>query len=229
MQPYIFPYIGYFQLINQSDIFVSLDDVNFIKKGWINRNRIIVNKNEHTFTIPVSKTSQNKKINEHFVSIDQKWKNSFLKTIYCSYSKSPYFKSVFSLIEKCLSFEDLNCASFIENTIKECCLFIGINTPITKSSKLIKNEMLVGEERIIEICKMNKASSYINPIGGQNLYSKESFEQEDINLNFIKSDLTFKYPQKSNEFLAGLSIIDLLMNLSTEKVYLLINTKFEIS
>lgn len=99
MQPYLFPYIGYFQLLNAVDMFVVFDDVNFIKKGWINRNNILVNRQKYLFTVPLKDASQNKLIKEVQIA-DDGWQEKFLKTVAQSYKKAEFFDEAFALIEK---------------------------------------------------------------------------------------------------------------------------------
>ena len=113
MQPYFAPYIGYFQLINEVDIFVIYDDVNFIKKGWINRNNILINGQPNLFSIPLINVSQNKKINETYISLDQKWKTEFLKRIQIAYKKAPYFEEAYVLVKKIILYSENNLAVFI--------------------------------------------------------------------------------------------------------------------
>ena len=105
MQPYFFPYIGYFQLINLVDVFVVYDDVNYIKKGWINRNNILINKKSFLFSLPLQNMSQNKLINEIFLVEDTNWRISLLNTIQITYKNAPYFDEVYSLIEEIISYK----------------------------------------------------------------------------------------------------------------------------
>jgi hypothetical protein len=200
MQPYIFPYIGYFHLIDSVDTFVFYDDVNFVNSGWVNRNKILVNNKEFLFTVP-SDWSQNKKINEIFVTTDyKKWQKKFLSTLKHTYGKEKFFKETSNLIEKTLSCsENLNdiCKTSIINTLE----YLEIEKNIIHSSDIFKNENLKSNDRIKDICKKSKADVYINTSGGKALYSKEDFAKEFIQLYFIKS----------KENLNFLSIIDTMM------------------
>ena len=217
MQPYIFPYIGYFQLINAVDKFVIYDDVNFINRGWINRNRILVNGKDSLFTIPLKDASQNKLINEIEVNWDAAWKNKFLKTIEQSYKKAPFYKEGLDIIEKTLNIEALNSSSVIFNNLKVICEYLDIKTELVKSSAIYQNADLKAQERILDICLQEKANHYINPIGGLALYDKSFFEAKGLKLNFIKAKPVV-YPQLKNEFVPWLSMIDVLMFNSKETI-----------
>lgn len=221
MQPYFFPYIGYFQLIANSDVFVIYDDVNFIKKGWINRNTILVNNTPYLFSIPLQNVSQNKLINEIFISDLDKWKTDLLKTISLSYKKAPFYQDVYPLIEKIISFDELNLALYIQNSIQNLCEYLNLNTKLLMSSEIVKNNNLRGENKIIDICLQLGATQYINAIGGIELYTQENFQVKNIDLKFIKSE-NIIYKQFKNEFKPWLSIIDVLMFNSPEEVNLIL-------
>lgn len=210
MQPYIFPYIGYFQLINAVDKFIIYDDVNYINKGWINRNNILVSGQGHLFTIPLKDASQNKLINEVELSKNDPWQKKFLKTIQQSYQKAPYYQKVFVLIEEIVNLDVQTVYELTLNALTRTCAFMEINTEIVPSSSIYNNTNLKGQERILDICKQENASHYINPIGGIELYDKSKFEKEGIRLDFIKS-VSSPYTQFKNAFVPWLSVIDVLM------------------
>lgn len=226
MQPYFFPYIGYFQLIANTDVFVIYDDVNFIKKGWINRNNILVNNTPYLFSMPLQNVSQNKLINEIFISDLDKWKLDLLKTISSSYKKAPFYQDVYPLIEKIISFDELKLALYIQNSIQNLCEYLNLNTKLLMSSEIVKNNNLRGENKIIDICLQLGATQYINAIGGIELYTQENFQVKNIDLKFIKSE-NIIYQQFKNEFKPWLSIIDVLMFNSVEDTRMLLN-KFEL-
>ena len=207
MQPYFLPYIGYFQLIKVVDKYVIYDDVNFIKGGWINRNNILVNGNKFMFNLILNGASSNKLINEIYISPNQ---SKLLKTIENSYKNSAYFEFVFPIIIRIFEYSDKNLAKFIGNSIVEICNYLNMDTEIVYSSELDKNDDLKGQDKVIDICKLLKVDSYINAIGGQELYCKDNFKREGINLQFLKSNLVH-YTQFRNEFISGLSILDVIM------------------
>lgn len=217
MQPYFFPYIGYFQLINSVDVFVIYDDVNYIKKGWVNRNNILVNATGFLFSVPLLEVSQNKFINQINIEENTNWKNNLLKTITLSYKKAPFYDNVFPVIENIITQEEQNLAKFVTYSLKKICDFLSIETTILISSEIQKNNDLKGQDKIIEICKKLKADNYINAIGGTELYDKEAFVKSKLSLNFIKPN-TIIYSQFKNEFIPWLSIIDVMMFNSPEQI-----------
>ncbi|MCK9217046.1 MAG: WbqC family protein [Firmicutes bacterium] len=210
MQPYFFPYIGYWQLINAVDRFVIYDDVNYINRGWINRNNILVNGKANYINIKMYKASQNKLINEISIFEDKVYIEKLLKTIKNSYKKAPYFEEVFSKIEETMNKDEINLSRFLTYSIKQVCDFLKINAQVLLSSEIKKDNNLRGQAKIIEICKKLNATKYINAIGGIELYSREDFQREGIELKFLKTN-PFTYKQYENEFVPNLSIIDVMM------------------
>ncbi|QNL20596.1 WbqC family protein [Hyphobacterium sp. CCMP332] len=210
MQPYIFPYLGYFQLINAVDKFIFYDDVNFIKKGWINRNQILINGRVHKFSIPLLEASQNKKINEIEVSSEDKWRKKLLKSIEMAYKKSPFFDKVFPIVVRSINNKETNLSKFIINSLKEVIDYLDLTTAIVYSSKGYNNQDLSGQDRIIDICKKEGCDHYINPINGRLLYDKKRFDNERMKLNFISTG-ELQYNQYSKDFVPYLSIIDVMM------------------
>ena len=207
MQPYFMPYIGYWQLMAAVDTYVIYDDVNYIKKGWINRNNILVNNDKQMFTISLNGASQNKLINEITIADDF---TKLRKTIHMAYHKAPYYNDVMSLLDKIFSYQSNNLADFIANSIKLVCQYLDIQTKIIISSDIEKNNSLKGQDKILEICKLLKADAYYNTIGGQELYDRNDFKEEGIALNFVQTDLK-PYSQFKDDFIPGLSMIDVLM------------------
>jgi hypothetical protein len=214
MQPYFFPYIGYWQLINAVDTFVIYDDVNFIKKGYINRNSILVGGKSQKFTLELIGASQNKLINEIAVGNNSK---KLLKTIEMSYKKAPYFESVFPLIESILNNEEKNLAKYLGYSLKKISNYLKIDTNIIYSSDIEKDNSLKAQDKILDICDILQADKYINAIGGQELYNKDDFKSKDIELNFLDTDL-IEYKQLKNEFVPYLSIIDIMMFNSKDEI-----------
>ena len=147
MQPYFFPYMGYWQLLNEVDKYVIFDDVNFINRGWINRNRILVEGVPKYFNISMVGASQNKKINEIQIDLNPKLVKKKMRTIEYAYKKAPYFEQVFPIVESILSFENNNLALYIENSIYTICDYLNIKTEIIISSSLNKNNELKGKEK----------------------------------------------------------------------------------
>lgn len=218
MQPYLFPYIGYFQLIHAVDKFVVYDNIQFTKKGWINRNRILVNGREEFITFPLKKDSD-------FLDVDQRKlaegfsteKIKILRKINEAYKKAPEFDTVYPLLQFIINNANDNLFDFIYKSLQSLCRYLDIKTEFIISSTISIDHKLRSQDKVVAICKALKASQYINPIGGVALYSKEVFEQNSIALNFIKSN-DIEYKQFSNEFIPWLSIIDVLMFNTKEKI-----------
>jgi hypothetical protein len=224
MQPYLFPYIGYFQLINSVDEFVIYDNIQYTKKGWINRNRILVDNKDQLLTIPLQKDSDylniiDRKIADIWVE-DRKKLVNVLKS---SYSKAPYFKEAFELIQECLLCDKNNLFEFILNSLNKINLYLKINTPIIVSSTINIDHNLKSQNKVLSICGEQKASTYINAIGGIELYNKEVFLNQNITLNFIKSE-NIEYKQFNNKFIPWLSIIDVMMFNSVEDIKKYLNS-----
>ena len=212
MQPYFLPYIGYFQLINAVDKFVIYDDVNFIKKGWINRNFINVGKKKHMMTIPLSSSSQNKKINEIFISEEEYfiWLKKLKKTILQAYKKAEFFDRVTKLIYEVLDYPPKYISELNYAIIKVICNELEIQSQLVSSSKIYDNSAKKGQDRIVDICKKENADTYINLFGGRDLYSKQAFANQGVKLFFIKSK-EIRYKQLGNGFVDNLSILDVMM------------------
>ena len=217
MQPYLFPYIGYFQLINAVDRFVIFDDVNFINKGWLNRNYVLVNGKANLFTVPLQDSSQNKLIKDILISEDRDWRSKFLKTIELNYRRAPFFNEIFELIRDTIQNSGDNISKFIYSGLRRINVHLGINTTIIESSSLYLNNGIKQQHRIIDICKKENADRYINLPGGKELYSKEIFNANNIDLKFIESG-EIRYKQFDNSFVKSLSIIDVMMFNSKERV-----------
>ena len=210
MQPYFLPYIGYMQLINAVDTFVLYDDVAFINRGWINRNRLLINGQEYLFTVPLKDASQNKRINEVHLTDDPKWRGKLLKTMEQGYRKAPYYQTVMPLTEKIVNFTTDSIADLVYFSLVELNQYLGLTTRLVQSSSIYNNVELKAQERILDICRQENATRYINPIGGMELYDKPTFAEAGIELNFIKSR-PVEYPQLKGNFVSWLSIIDVLM------------------
>lgn len=221
MQPYVFPYLGYFQLINAVDKFIFFDDVGFIKQGWINRNNILLNKSKHRFTIPIQKKSSNKTIRETQISKNpHHWNFKLLNTIRHAYQNAPYFKFVFPIVESILKdCIDKSIGDVAINSIEKVLEYIGV---VQFFGKIGGEKHLKLSEKIVDICKKENATTYINAIGGQAFLSKNYFETQNIELKFLKANLKpYKqsaFSNQSSAFFAGLSIIDVLMYNSVEMV-----------
>lgn len=217
MQPYFFPYIGYWQLLNAVDKYVIYDDVNFIKGGWINRNRILMNGEAKMFNVQMQGASPNKLINEIEVSTNVSGQKKLLRSIENNYRKAPYFEEVYNLLEEIIMNDEENLAKYLENSISKVCEFLDIKTELIISSTIEKDNSLRAQDKVIHICKTLGATEYYNAIGGQELYSKEEFKNNNIELKFLKTN-DIEYKQFKDGFIANLSIVDVLMFNSKEEI-----------
>jgi hypothetical protein len=196
MQPYFFPYIGYFQLINAVDLYVNLDHVSFMKRSYMTRNVI---KNGISINVPIKNASQHVPCNKTFIDISDAYVTRFTKTLENLYSKSPYYKNIIeTIIEPEFTVYDKTISEFNLSIIYRICKYIGIDTEIEQSSSVFNVDGLKSQEMIKEIVIKSSATEYINAIGGQSLYQKSYFEDDGISLKFIKMEnVEFENPYTS--------------------------------
>lgn len=209
MQPYFFPYIGYFQLIAAADVFVLYDNIEYTKKGWINRNRMLLNGKDAMFSLPLKKDSDTLHVRERMLAGDFK-AAKLLAQFAGAYRKAPYFAQTMALIESILQYVPHNLFDFLHHSLRQTCAHLGIGTPIRVSSGIAIDHGLKSQDKVLAICQALAADTYVNAIGGQALYSTETFRQAGIDLRFIQSQ-PFSYPQFGLPFVPWLSIIDVLM------------------
>lgn len=208
MQPYIFPYIGYFSLINSSDKILFYDDVNFIKRGWIHRQRILINGKDHLFTIPLNKPSQNKKINQIEISENES-RVKIIKSIESAYKKAPYFKEVFPIIEKVILGKYTHIDEMAISSLVAVCKYLNLEINYDRTSKADPDSQGKEKcERLASITKTLGFSNYVNVIN--DMYDKETFKTKGVNL-FFNDHKIKSYNQFGKPFVSHLSIIDVLM------------------
>lgn len=213
MQPYFMPYIGYWQLIKAVDKYVVYDDVNYIKGGWVNRNNILINSEKKLFSISLCAASPNKLFNEIEVGDDFR---KFTKTLQANYSKAPYYAQFMPVFEQIISYPERQLALFISNSLIRILNYLQIDTEIVMSSSLDKDCSLKGQDKVLDICHRLGADRYVNAIGGQELYDKNEFKKQGVELNFLSPHSDITYQQYKNDFVPWLSIIDVLMFNSAE-------------
>lgn len=207
------PYLGYWQLMAAVDKYVVYDDVNYIKGGWVSRNNILMNGNAHLFTIELNGASPNKPFNEITIRDDF---HKFRKTLENCYRRAPYFVQVMNVMENIFSCDQKDLGHFMLHSFQTILDYLDIDTELILSSTLNKDNGLKGKEKVVAICKLLSADTYYNAIGGQELYDKNEFKQNGIDLKFLVTHFT-TYPQYDNKFVKGLSIIDILMFNSKEQ------------
>ena len=211
MQPYIYPWIGQLQLIDAADFFVFYDDVNFIKKGRINRNSILVDGRAHEFTVPIAGASQNKLILETEIHDFHHWRDKFLKLLIHTYGKAPFFANTMEVIESVLFLEQNSIADLAIASILSAHAYLGKPLKSARSSQFSPwNRGTEKSQRLIEITKKADGSRYINTPGGKKLYDKSRFSRDGVQLSFLNPAVT-EYCQFGKSFVPGLSIIDIMM------------------
>lgn len=222
-QPYLFPYLAYWQLINISDLFVIADNMQYIKRGYINRNNMLANKHNVRFTLEVLGVHQKSPIDTLYVGRNRQ---KILKGFFYAYKRAPHFEEVYPLLEEIILNDEQNLAKYVSNSIEKIVEYLDIKTKIIYLSELQGETSLKGQERAIDICKRLNVNQYINAIGGQELYNKDDFLKEGIQLNFLKMD-EIQYKQFDNPFVSHLSIIDVMMFNSKDEVKKMLN-KFDL-
>jgi hypothetical protein len=209
MQPYLFPYLGYYQLIRACDHFAVLDDVAFINRGWINRNRILLHGEPHRFTVPLVKASQNRSICEIAVCRGG-WQTKLVQTLAGAYRRAPYYAETRPLVERVLAASGGSIGDLAFESLEAVRAHLGLGTTFVRSTRLYENGHLRGQERIIDICRREGARVYANLPGGRPLYDAEAFRQAGVELRFLENRAP-EYPQLGEPFQPDLSIIDVLM------------------
>lgn len=208
MQPYFFPYIGYFQLINAVDKFIFYDDVNFIKNGWTNRNRILLKGESHYLTVQLKDGSSFKLINEVEFTDNR---SKLLKTLEHAYRKAPYYNSVMPLLSDCLTVKTKKISDLAQYSVVKTCKYLNIDQVFELSSESYPDTKgLEKAARLQKICYINHSDQYYNSIGGKAIYNKQDFSENNISLIFIEPQ-KLEYKQFDNDFVPWLSIIDVLM------------------
>lgn len=219
MQPYLFPYLGYYQLVRCVDTFVIYDDVNYIPRGYVNRNYILYQGRKWRFTVPVIGASIHKKIHTLTFSTDV---NCVLKSIRHAYSKAPYFDAVFPMVEGVLERENRGVADMCIRGISEVLGYLEVGTSLHRSSRMTYKQNPERSQNLMAICSALGARDYVNSLGGRLLYDKKEFASCGYNLWFLKPR-EVRYRQGKEEFVPNLSMIDVLMWCSRDQVLALLD------
>lgn len=218
MQPYFFPYTGYFQLILAADTFVFYDDVNFIQQGWINRNRILIHDKPAWLTIPCRAISSNRLICETEHLLDEKRRTKIIKKVEAAYGRAPYFNDVIPVFHDVLHIQSSSVSDLAVSGIDKTLKYLGIERTFRKSSQHYSDTRTLGRtERLLAICRQENTTVYINSPGGKELYRWQDFSRAGIALNFFEPEPVV-YPQFNDPFVPGLSILDVLMFNSPDQV-----------
>jgi hypothetical protein len=218
MQPYFLPYMGYWQLINDVDEFIVYDTIKYTKKGWINRNRFHLNGVDKLFSLPLKNDSDSLFVKDRTLATDFD-RSKLIRQLGNAYAGAPYFKQHFPLIEDIINHPDQNLFGYIFNSIQKICDFLDIKTPLIISSDIPSDhENAKGQDKVINLCHARYATDYINPIGGLNLYDKQIFKHEHINLSFIRARVLDYTYENNAQCLPHLSIVDVMMHCPRDKI-----------
>ena len=216
MQPYWFPYLGYFQLIRCADVFVIYDNIKYTKRGWINRNRILENGAAGLISLPLQKAPDSADICERRIA-EQFDRRHLVRRMTNAYRRAPQFPTAMELLESLVQYPDDNLFAFLRTSIVGICNYLGIGTKIVTSSSIAADHSLAGQDRVLDLCRALGATTYVNPVGGIDLYDAETFANRGVELRFLRSP-EVAYPQFSAPFVPMLSIIDVMMFNSVEQI-----------
>jgi hypothetical protein len=226
MQPYFLPYLGYFQLIASVDLFIVYDNIQYTKNGWINRNRICRNGEAVTFSLPLKKASDYLDVRGRELAMEFK-RSKLLNQFIGAYRRAPYFAQIFPLIERIVCYEENNLFRFLYHSIRRMCEYLAITAELRISSDVVIDHGLKKQNKVLALCRAVGAATYVNAIGGIELYSSEVFREQGIDLKFIQAK-PFEYAQSGNTFVPNLSIIDVLMFNPLETVQACISSDYEL-
>ena len=226
MQPYFLPYIGYFQLIASVDQFIVYDNIKYTKKGWINRNRMLLNGADAMFSLPLKKASDSLDVVERELAPDFN-RTKLLNQFKGAYGRAPQLKLTYPVLERIVQHDEVNLFRYIHHSIAQLCEHLGIKTEIRVSSEIAIDHELKAQDKVLALCKAVGADTYINTIGGVELYAKDEFRSQGIDLQFIKAR-PFEYAQFGHVFVPWLSIVDVLMFNPLNTVRDFINENYEL-
>ena len=220
MQPYFLPYIGYFSLIMATDEWIVFDSVQFIRHGWIERNRILKpNEGWQYISVPLMKHPRETFIKNTLIRVEEPWRQKIFRQLEHYHKRAPHYTKVIELLQESFKYETDSIAKLNTHLMKCVCSYLGINftANIYSEMNLIHDKVTDPGEWALNISKAMKADQYINPLGGVELFDKEKFKREGIKLLFLRNNLT-PYNQRRPIFEVGLSIIDTMMFCSLDEI-----------
>jgi hypothetical protein len=227
MQPYFLPYIGYYQLIAAVDLFIVYDNIKYTKKGWINRNRMLLNGRDAIFTVPLKSASDQTHIAEREIS-PQFDTEKLLNQIKAAYRLAPHVQDILPLLELIVRYPASNLFEFLLYNLTASCRHLGITTSFRRSSEIAIDHDLKSQDKVLALCNAVGADQYLNASGGQELYQPADFLAHGIELEFIQPRLT-AYPQFGGEFVPWLSIIDAMMFNTPAALQLAIRNQYDVT
>lgn len=225
MQPYFFPYVGYFQLIGAVDLFIVYDNIKYTKKGWINRNRMLQGGNDVMFSLPLRSDSDALDVRDRALAANFD-PNKLLNQLRGAYDRAPHFADVFPMVERAVRHDDSNLFGFLNYALACACGHLGLTTPMRASSGIDIDHGLKNQDKVIALSKAVGATAYVNAIGGLALYDRAAFRQQGLDLKFIRAK-PFEYAQFGDSFVPWLSIIDVLMFNPLDTVRTTVSSHYE--
>jgi hypothetical protein len=213
MQPYFFPYLGYFQLFAHVDVFVVFDDTQYVKRSWINRNRILERGVPAYLTLPVAGRSHRQLICESRLHEPHRHQRKLLERIRYAYHAAPHFESVSAFLEPLFPGDDETVGSFNVRTLRALHELLGLHTRLVLASERGYPRCRTAQERIIRICLEEGGARYVNPIRARSLglYDQAAFTAAGLELSFLSTNADIRYDQNGGPFVSDLSVIDVLM------------------
>ena len=231
MQPYFFPHLAYFQLMKEADEWIVFDEIQFIDKGWINRNRILHPNEEKQwqyFTLPLTGRKQFSRISELEIHPEKNWEAEIFGKLTHLKKKAPFYRDTLAFLEECFEEKTANLSVFLSHTLRKCAQKLEISTPIKVQSEMgmVGLQSTHPGQWAVSISAACGATEYINPLGGAEIFKKAEFDAANIKLKLLKGG-QLSYTQRNRQFVPGLSIIDVLMWNSAEEVRELM-TQYEV-
>ena len=227
MQPYLLPYIGYFQLVAAADVFVVYDNIKYTKKGWINRNRMLENGQDAMFSVPLRQGSDALDVCEREIAADFD-AGKLLARFTGAYRRAPFFDETLPLLDAVLRHPQRNLFDFLHHALVRTCAHLGLQTQIRVSSTVPIDHGLKAQDKVLALCEALGAGTYINAIGGTELYAAADFQARGVELRFLRAR-PLEYPQLGNAFVPWLSIADVLMFNPLAEVQQLVRTHYDLA
>lgn len=226
MQPYFFPYLGYFQLINLTEKWIVFDDVNYIKRGWMNRNRVLKPERQdwQYLRFPVEKFSRGTKIKDIKIKNNENWKSKIIRQLEHYEDVAPYYNETINVIKGAFNTDTESLTKLNSRCLEKVCDFLKIefSYSISSQNNYDYSDVDNSDEWALEISKQENADMYINPIGGKDFFEPRKYRDNDIEIKFLKIG-DIKYSQKNSEFISNLSIIDVMMFNSRKEIKDMLN------
>lgn len=220
MQPYFFPYLGYFDLINYSDRWIVFDTAQYIRRGWINRNRILhPEKGWQYIVVPIQKSKREEAIGNIRISDQEAWKEKIIGQLNHYKKHARYFKEIRSLLIDCLCTDEKKISKLNTAILKKICTYLDIPFQYQYFSEMNLDLPPVEYpgDWALHLSEALGAKEYVNPPGGRDLYDNQKFEKRGIKLTIREISL-FEYECNHYQYEQNLSIVDVLMWNAPENV-----------